>query len=391
MVGLQYRGASYGLGVSWWAYALIECRVLVRYLGLAVWPHPLVFDYGDFSAVRHAGEVAPYVLVLFVLAVTVLIALWQRPVIGFVGAWFFLILAPSSSVVPLAGEPMAEHRMYLSLAAVVALVVVGIHTVLGRRDAAVFLALALVLGFLTTRRNEDYRTDSSIWEDTIAKRPDNLRTLIDLGVALEREGRIPEAMERFEHVLEIKPDDPSGHLNLGDALRRMGHMKEAIEQYEKALRVEPNYTKAYYGLGLTLWSMGRSREAISQYQEALRIDPDFVEAHVNLGIALAQVGDNQEALAHFTEALRLQPDSPEVHCNLGYALFLMGKVQEAIDHYEEALRFKPDYPDAHFNLGLALEKLGRTPEAIEHYQQALKLRPDFTPAKDALVRLGVGQ
>ena len=67
MVGLHYRGAGYGLGIPWWAYALVECRAVVQYLWLALWPHPLVFDYGEFVAIRHMGEVAPYAVMLAVL------------------------------------------------------------------------------------------------------------------------------------------------------------------------------------------------------------------------------------------------------------------------------------------------------------------------------------
>ncbi len=173
MVGLHYRGAGYGLGIPWWAYALVECRTVAQYLWLALWPHPLVFDYGEFAAIRHVGEVAPYAVLLAVMVAGVLVELKRRPAIGLVGAWFFLILAPTSSVVPISGQPMAEYRMYLPLAAVITLVVIGIDSRMGRRSTAVFLALAVGLGFLATWRNEDYRTELSIWNDTVAKCPDN--------------------------------------------------------------------------------------------------------------------------------------------------------------------------------------------------------------------------
>lgn len=50
-------------------------------------------------------------LLVAVLALGTLLAVWRWPLIGFIGAWFFIILSPSSSVVPLAGQTMAEHRM----------------------------------------------------------------------------------------------------------------------------------------------------------------------------------------------------------------------------------------------------------------------------------------
>jgi hypothetical protein len=110
MTSLRQHGVGFGYGVTWWSYGLTSCRSVVLYLKLAVWPHPLVFDYGT-HVVRHVAEAAPYALVLMALFATVLITLLRRPAIGFAGIWFFLILAPVSSVVPVAGQPMAEHRV----------------------------------------------------------------------------------------------------------------------------------------------------------------------------------------------------------------------------------------------------------------------------------------
>ncbi len=104
MVGLHYRDVGFGLGITGWAYALTECRVVIRYLWLALWPHPLVFDYGRVVAIRHIAAVAPSALILAVLAAGTLFELRRQPAFGFVGAWFFMILAPTSSLVPVGGS-----------------------------------------------------------------------------------------------------------------------------------------------------------------------------------------------------------------------------------------------------------------------------------------------
>ncbi len=375
MVGLHYRGAGYGLGIPWWAYALVECRTVVQYLWLAVWPHPLVFDYGEFVPIRHMGDVAPYAVILVVLVAGVLVALRRQPAIGLIGAWFFLILAPTSSVVPLVGQPMAEHRMYLPLAAVVTLAVIGIYTLLRRRSGAVFLALAVGLGFLATWRNEDYRTELSIWNDTVAKCPDNARAHSNLGRALLEAGRYPEALVECKPALRLNPNNPEPHYNIGFILQQMGKTQEAIGEYERTLRLRPDHADAHYNLGVALEAVGREPEAIEHYEQALRSYPDYVEAHVNLGSAFLRMGKTQAAVEQYEQALRINPDYAEAHSNLGAVFQRMGKLPEAVAQYEQALRSKPDYVEAHFNLGLVLEKLGRTPEAIEHYEQALKLRP----------------
>jgi tetratricopeptide (TPR) repeat protein len=433
MGGLQNRSVGYGLGLTWWGYALTECRGVMQYLRLAIWPHPLVFDYGDgFTAgvaISHVAEAAPYALILAILVVGVLFELRRHPALGFVGAWFLVILAPSSSVVPIAGQPMAEHRMYLPLAAVVAMVVVGAFEIgkrLFNKQQGVALgcmasgAVAVLFSFLTIQRNRDYGSELTIWQDTVRKCPNNPRAQNNLGFALVQLGRRQEAMGRYElalqiqpdyaeahnnlglallqqgnlqqaighyeQALRIKPDLAKAHNNLGNALLRMGQVPEAIGHYEQALQLRPDLAEAHNGLGYALLQIGRVSEAIEQYEQALRIKPDYADGYNNLGLALVQQGRLLEAISHWEQALRIDPDLADAHYNLGLALQKQGRLPEAIGHYERALRIQPDYAEAHYNLGIALEKLGRTAEAIAHYEQALRIKPDFVQAQTSLAR-----
>src|SRR5204863_6695577 len=131
------------------------------------WPYPLVLDYGT-SLVHRVGEVWWQAMVLLALFGATLWALMRRPALGCLGAWFFLILAPSSSVIPLVGQTIAEHRMYLPLLSIVVLTLVSIHVFLGRKALVTFAAVAaVVLTVMTVRRNEDYATTIRICEDTV--------------------------------------------------------------------------------------------------------------------------------------------------------------------------------------------------------------------------------
>jgi tetratricopeptide (TPR) repeat protein len=371
-----------------WAYWLTQFEAVTRYLWLSVWPHPLVFEYGTFRA-NLSAEVALYVLVVVGLAVAVLVALWRRPVLGFLGAWFLVILAPTS-VMPGRVQMIVEHRMYLPLAAVMTLAAIGIHATFRRRSWVVFMALALGLGMLTARRNEDYRSELTIWRDTVAKRPNNERAHFNLGVVWsEMPGHLNDAIARYEEALRLKPDYADAHNNLGLAWSQLpGRLNDAIVQYEEALRLRPDYAETHNNLGLA-WSQmpGRLNDAIAQYEEALRLKPDSAEAHNNLGLAWSQLpGRLNDAIVQYEEALRLKPDYAEAHNNLGLAWSqLPGRLNDAIDQFEEALRLKPDYAGAHNNLGLAWSKLpGRLNEAIAQYEAALRLQPDYAGAHNNL-------
>jgi tetratricopeptide (TPR) repeat protein len=397
VISTNSRGHSvgFGLGVTWYTYALTQFYAVAHYLRLSFWPHPLVFDYGS-AVVRGMGDVAPQMTVIVFLFAATLVALLRWPAIGFCGAWFFAILAPTSTVVPVATQTVAEHRMYLPLAAVVALVVAGALAVAARRGVLALLAIALGLGFLTARRNADYHSAVSIWNNTLAQHPESWRAQSDLGIALaEDPGRLQEALAHFEEALRINPDSAQEHLNLATVLVKYpDRVQEAISHYETALRIDPNSVEAHFDLAIALAdNAGRAQEAIAHYNEALRLRPDFVEAHNNLAILLARIpGREEEAIAHYKEALRLKPDYAESHYNLAFALARdPGRRQEAIAHYEQALRIRPGYAEAHFGLAAALaEDPARLRDAIAHFEEAVRLKPDFTEAHVSLANVLAG-
>jgi tetratricopeptide (TPR) repeat protein len=389
VVGTGNRGetAGFGTGIASWAYALTQFRVIVHYLGLSIWPHPLVLDYG-IDLAKHAAEVVPYALIVALLMVATVISLWRWPAIGFAGVWFFAILAPTSSVVTVATETMAEHRMYLPLAAVVVLGVMGIHALVGRRSVSVCLVLAVGLGFLTVQRNEDYCSELAIWSDTVAKRPSNPRAHLNLGNALFDLGKVSDAIEQYEQALRIKRDYLEAQINLGNALFELGKVSEAIRQYEQALRIRPDYAKPHNNIGIALVSQGRVAEAIAEFAAALRIEPDYAEVHYNLGVALANQGSISEAIAQYRETLRLKPDWPPALSRLAWILATdrnasLRNGAEAVQLAERLCEIT-GYPEAHYNLGVALANQGRISEAIAQYRETLRLKPDWPPALSRL-------
>ena len=421
MAGSQHRGGSVGLGlgVSPWDYAMTQCRAIVMYLKLCVWPDPLVVDYGSV-VVRHISAVWPQALLLAGLVAGTLLSLWRRPWLGFLGAWFFAILAPSSSVVPLVTQTMAEHRMYLPLAAVTTLAVIGIRRVFGRWSWAAIAALAAGFGVVTANRNGDYRSAVAIWSDTVAKMPANARAHNNLGNALaDVPGQLDAAIREFREAVRLSPEFARAHNNLGNALAKVpGRSGDALAEYQAAVRLRPDFAEAHNDLGNALAQIpGRVGDAVAEYQAAVRLRPDFAEAHNNLGNVLARErgqlgsaiaefeaavrlkpdfaeahnnlgnawaqvpGRLKDAIAEYRDAIRLRPNFPEAHNDLGNALAdTPGRLNEAIAEYLEAIRLKPGYGDAHFNLGNAWAQIpGRLNEAVGQYQEAVRLTPDFVP------------
>ncbi len=373
--GTRGATAGFGLGVSPWHYLLTQCGALVHYVRLAVWPVPLVLDYG-FAVVTSPLAVAGPAAACLAAFLATVVALWRGRAWAFLGAWFFLLLGPSSSVVPVATQTVAEHRMYLPVAALVIGGVLALARWVGPR-AAWPLAGAVLAGVaLVHARNDAYRSALAIWHDTAVKRPDNARAHQELALAIKNSGRPRESLPHFERALALEPRYDKGRHNYATALAEAGDLDAAARQFELVLARDPGFADSCYGLGNVLRMQGKPESAIVAFRTAVRLRPQFAGAHNNLALLLFERGLTDEALAHFDAALHADPDFVVGLMNRANACFRLDRPADAVRDYERVLRLAPALIDARENFGVSLVAAGRVAEGIRILEEALRLAPD---------------
>ncbi len=409
------RGGTAGLGmdVTPWGYLWSQPLALTRYLGLTLWPFPLVLDHGGTLAFSGAAQAAACALLVVGLGAATVFALVRAPRLGLIGAWFFVVLAPSSSVVPLL-DTMFEHRMYLALAAPLMLLVLGASAVLGAWARPALIALAVAVGLVSLPRNLTYRSDVALWKDNVAHTPANPRAHFQLAGVLLAKGQAVDSVPHYQRAIELKPDYVEARHNLGSALLRagrvmdgivalegalrlhptadthfllatalaqIGRIDDALAQYDAALRLQPGYVEALNNRGNLRLQKGAAAAALADYETAVRTDPSQVDAHLNAAVALLELHRPAEAIAHCEAAIRLRPDYGTAHWKFGDTLLELNRPAPAVDRYREAVRLDPSLLYAHANLGRALAATGRLPDALVAYERALQLAPDWAQAR----------
>jgi protein O-mannosyl-transferase len=343
-------------GTSAWPYLLNQSLMIVRYLRLAVWPFGLVIDYGLPRALVLSDVMPQAVLVVALLALTG-IALVRQPALGFLGAWFFVTLAPASSIVPIVTEVGAERRMYLPLAGLAVLAVMGARHVLakagGRRAAPIAVAAASLvvaaLALVTMQRNREYDNPIALVQASIERWPQG-RAHFNLAFYLREAGRPDEAMA---HLRAAVPDYPPAQFEVGSDLYDHGRFDEAIAQlraFVGRLGQGPRSTNrrsmAANLIALSLARQGRLPQAVQELQTALQLDPDNAALHGNLALILQQQKNFDGARQHYEAYLARQQGNAFVLTNLGIALQELGRVDEAEARFRQALALDPNDLDA---------------------------------------------
>ncbi len=199
--------------------------------------------------------------------------------------------------------------------------------------------------------------------------------LIDEGNALQEQGRVEEAMERYDAAVRADPRCARAHLNRGNVLLADGKLDEARSAYELAMACDPDYAAPHFNLGNLNSRAGEFAAAVGNYRRAAELKPDFADAFVALANTLDSLGLKQEAVDSYQRALAIRPDYAQVHFNIGLLAISLGRLAEAAASLRRAIELQPDYVAAHRTLGVVLSNLGDDSGAEASLRHASSLEP----------------
>ncbi|HWA99500.1 MAG TPA: tetratricopeptide repeat protein [Pirellulales bacterium] len=409
MIYVAPRNPTVGLGekirITPWEYLLTQARAIGRYLWLAFWPSPLILAY-DWKKTTSLLTVWPQATLIAALLAGTIYGVVRRQWWGWLGACFFLILAPTSSVMPIATELIAERRMYLPLLAIVTPLVIAAAALLRRMSSgfATSFAALVTVGVLvlvyeraTEARVIDYRDSLSIWTDTVAKAPDRPESQTNLANAYAEIGNLNAAIEHYQRAIQLNATNSDAFTNLGQIYRQIGRYDLALDMCRRAVTAAPQQTVLHVNLAMALIDLNMMEDALAEANIALGQGPNRADVQNVLGIILARQGRFAEAAVYFRRATELDPSDPRPHYNLGQMILEehgngAGSVApewiaQAIEQFRAGLAARGDDADGHQRLGRALAMLGDLRSAVAEFEIAARLRPSDQTIQDNIAKL----
>ncbi len=265
--------------------------MILHYLRLCFWPSGQSLDY-HWPVAQTLGSILGPLLVIGPLLVLAAWGTRRRWALGFLGAWFFLILAPTSSVMPIL-DLAFEHRMYLPLAAVAAAVVMGLAVV--ARDLkktvwrSAFMAgvavVAVLLTSLTLLRNRSYADNLTMWRDVLVKVPDNPRARFGLATAQLKAGDYGASERTFEELAEACPaalEDGRLQTNWAICLMRLNRGADAVPHFLEALAIEPDAGMTHLNFAGVLLTLNCNEAAVGELRRAVGLLPGVLDARLDV-------------------------------------------------------------------------------------------------------------
>ncbi len=339
--------------------------ILLRYLLLLVFPHPLSCDY-NFSEIKIQTVTDPlalFGLLLFTgLGIYSIINLRKKSMVGF-GILFFLItIAPVSNVFLLIGSTMAERFLYipsLGYCFILTYFLINFTKVNSiksnfqslaqavKLNPTLFACLLVVLGlysFKTYSRSADWKDNYTI----------------------------------FNHDAEVSVNSATAHFNKGYELIVNLYGKEkniqtknnyndiAIEEFTKAINIYPYYSEFYFKLANCYYNKDDYKSALLNYEKAMRLTSKTTpKVFRDLASIYDKTNQFDKELNILDSAIKYTPDSAGLHNDKGCVFFSLKRYNDAINEYQKAIILNPKLAIAYKNMGSSFINIGNYKQALE--------------------------
>lgn len=228
-------------------------------------------------------------------------------------------------------------------------------------------------------------------------RETNWVELFNGGVALIKQDKLDEAVEKFNLAIEILPDRIDAYKNLAYTYSQMNNDSLSIQTYLSAISIDSTDLELKNFLGILYYRNKKYEKAINILSEVIaKADPgskEYSEALYHLAYSYDMLGQPEKALEAYNKALEAVPDDKDIMFNLGRLYFMMDNFEKAIENFQKVIKVDSSDFEAHLNTGNAYLQLEKFKEAVPYFERATELKPDNANAWNnlgvAYVRAGM--
>ena len=197
--------------------------------------------------------------------------------------------------------------------------------------------------------------------------------LISNALSLHSKGKIKEALEIYNFLIQNKIYDPRIFNNLGTIYSQIKQFDKAILLFDESIKKFPDCIEAYPNLANVLVAKGKSDTAKNILNKAIELNPKYLRSYSILAGILVGEGNLKKAEFFLKKSLEINPKDINALVNLACVLKDSGNPKQAEKFLKDALKINPSYDFALTNLGAVLNELEKFDEGEQYLRKALSI------------------
>lgn len=311
--------------------------ILGGYLKLLFIPYPLICDHSfnsipftDFTDIKTLASLVTY-LAMIVMSVWGLIK-YKKNLWSFAILFYLITLSLFSNIFILIGSTMADRFMFFPSAGICLLMALGVEKWLIRQNEApaitvlkdikgwLFIApVFLIFSFITYSRNDDWKSNISLYKADINKAPENTRLNYYYGCELQKtypdetdpatkKQIMDESIMHLKKSLSIYPNNTDSHAELGVAYFRINEYDSAIPELYRTLQINPRQSNAAANLGTIFMNRKQYDSSLKYYHKTIANNPGNGLAYFNMAVCYSQIQKYDSAIYGFKKTIEIAPD-----------------------------------------------------------------------------------
>jgi len=210
----------------------------------------------------------------------------------------------------------------------------------------------------------------------------SVEVLIERAHLQERQGRLAEAVETYNQILQIDPNRASVYYDRGVAYDALQNYEASFQDYSKTIELDRGFYRAYNNRAVLQSRRGEFAAAVADCNETLLLNPEDALAYRNRGFARLNLEKFNEALEDFNESIRIDGRTAMSYVLRGQAYQAIDRHDRAVEDFEQAIRLDSQLPDGFYFRAISRAKRGEFDAAQKDLDLALQIDREIVVSQE---------